>query len=1146
MTKRIFFFIVLMSMFLYPGYAVKSASAATSGDDAATLTLISSGSQGVVFELSTPVYALQPGYDEQQPYQLLSVPGLDQSTGVGKPQLPLKGVLIGVPVDADFTLNILEDEKEILPGEFNIQPVATQGPMVDEFQPGDILFTPDETIYQSVHPYPENLANMGDPAWIREQRVLQVAVYPFQYIPTEKKLVWHKRIRIEIRFVYPGQDNKTNLSSVTSNGANSVVSPFEATFQSQLINYETAKAWRSTDASVLLQGSTVEATDSGFDQLQSLGPRYKIVVDHDGVYRLTRDALNAAHDISGIDPHVLEMNNQGRKVAIYIDGDNGDSTFDSDEAIVFYGQKFYGDYLAQKYSSEDDLWLHFSEQLSNGAYTTWTPKMNATMMEKYTDDNVYWLTTGSDTSWMPTADGTPQGSTVPETYNTTVHAEQSHHWFTWNFSSEDTWFWDKIQDTYTRTYTTTLSAIATTPFTATLNGEVAARVKSSSYNPDHHNKIWINSKTTPIVDTKWDGISRYHFSASIPSTDLVEGDNELKYKVLFDAYFNQRTDWIYFDWFDITYSRTFEAENDLLQFERNEAGSNWLYEINNVTSSDVVVLDVTDPLTPTQILSSTLAGNVASFEGMDHSGNASYIVAGESALQSPKSLSYYTPPTPDLYDTGNQVDYLFVTHSAFQTGAQTLANYRAGLGMTTRVIDIDDLVNEFNYGIYNPIAIKNFLRYTFAHWTSPLPSYVVLIGDGHWNFKNYTGEYGTQTIYMPPYLAWVDPEQGEVDATNDLATIVGTDALPDLNIARMPVTTETELNHIIQKIVAYEASPVQEWQRRFLFIADNTPDSAGDFTQISEEMITDYITPVYTADHIFLDDYDSICHTSGDHSCIEATNALVNDLNTHGALVANYVGHGWNTFWASETMFSKDDVSNLNNGSKLPILLSLTCRDGYWYHPGTDTNTYMYETSLAEALLQANNKGTIGSFSPTGLGDVIGHDALQRGFYDALFLKDVHDLGEATQNAKVRLNASDPNADQIHTFVVIGDPALQFQFPFVEPGSGSQVVRLGEYGIFEFNLAHNEAITDTYTISVNGADWQTDVPATLGPLPPAVYPLITYTMPVTVTVPKGVTVGTQDVITLTITSQNDPSKQAIVTLTTIASAHMIYLPMIIR
>lgn len=996
----------------------------------AELIVVSAGEEGLVFELTVPDFELQPGSEGQHYSQLLNVPGLDQSLEGGKPQLPLKGVMIGVPVDAEFTLTVLEDEKVVLKDTYDIQPVGIQERMSDEFQPGTVMYQPDEGVYSSSRPYPAAVVSMAQPAWIREQRVLQVSVFPFQYLPAEKTLIWHKHLKISINFIYNHQTQKITASKL-DNGNPIETSPFETIYQSQLLNYEAARDWRTAPSLISQWGDSTASISGGFDQTQSLGPRYKIVVDQDGIYRITRNELNAVHSVGGIDINKLIMSNQGRKVAYMLENDNGNDTFDEGESILFYGQKFYGNYLAEMYSSEDDLWLTYIQQLPNGKYTAWKPTMNAVMMEKYTDDNIYWLTIGDDSGWMPTVDGSPQDiNPVAETYTTTVKAEQSHHWYTWNFSSEDTWYWESIRDENPLVFTTTLSALASVPFTATLEGEAVAQVRSNTYLPDHHNKIWINSEPTPLVDECWDGISRYHFSAELPSSRLREGENSLIYEVLFDAYDGQNSDWIYFDWFSIEYSRTFRAVNNLLQFSRDEGGSNWQYEINNFSSSEATVLDITRPLTPTHILNPRISSGIVSFEGQAHSGEAQYIVAGDAAIQIPKTLSYYTPPTPDLYDSGNQTDYLFITHNAFLEGVQSLADYRTDQGLSTQVIDFNDLVDEFNFGIYNPIAIKNFLRYTFAHWQKPSPSYVILVGDGHWNFKNYSGEYGTQTIYMPPFLAWVDPEQGEVDATNDLATIVGTDALPDLSIGRLPVTNTTELDNYIQKVMVYEASPIQEWQNHFLFVADDTPDPAGNFPKAGDYIIDNYLSSGYTPDRLYLDDYvdvQGLCSQSGDHKCIEATRDFINTLNEQGELVVNYIGHGWNTFWASEVLFTKADVDSLSNGDKLPILLSLTCKDGYWYHPGTTSNDYGYETSLAEAFVRAEQKGMVGTFSPSGLGNIVGHEALLRGFYDGLINNGVHELGVAALAAKIKLASMSPNSDQIHTYLVIGDPALQIQ-----------------------------------------------------------------------------------------------------------------------
>ena len=151
------------------------------------------------------------------------------------------------------------------------------------------------------------------------------------------------------------------------------------------------------------------------------------------------------------------------------------------------------------------------------------------------------------------------------------------------------------------------------------------------------------------------------------------------------------------------------------------------------------------------------------------------------------------------------------------------------------MINLNDLYNQFNDGIKNPIAIKNFLAYAFQNWLTP-PSYVLLVGDGHWNYKG-SPAYDNPTNFMPPYLAWVDPWQGEVDSANQLAMLVGSDPLPDVHIARIPVNTTAELSAVIAKIKAYEQTSAQAWQKHWLFVADNTADSAGDFVAMSNEII---------------------------------------------------------------------------------------------------------------------------------------------------------------------------------------------------------------------------------------------------------------------------------------------------------------------
>jgi hypothetical protein len=476
-----------------------------------------------------------------------------------------------------------------------------------------------------------------------------------------------------------------------------------------------------------------------------------------------------------------------------------------------------------------------------------------------------------------------------------------------------------------------------------------------------------------------------------------------------------------FDWFEIDYDRQFQADGDEIDFTIDQVGPS-KFVINNYSTSDVIALDITDPLSPTMVLSSTFSTGTLSFE-VTHGAGERYF-AGKVKSIDPSRLSKFVPK-----DYGNiPVDYIYITHPDLLEGTNNLASYRAGKGLSTLVVNIDDLYNQYNFGIYNPIAIKNFLKDMLIKWGA-LPTYVVLVGDGHWNFLGYSG-YDNPPIFMPPNLAWVDPWQGEVDSSNLLATVVGSDPIPDVLIARMPVTNNSQLDTILSKTELHESTIGQNWQKRFIFVADDTPDTAGDFVAYSEKIINDYhLLPIYLPDKQYLDTYtdsdSGTCGTpSGKHSCPAATNALTNTLNVNGALLINYVGHASLNIWAAEGILINEDIPTLANGDHLPILLSLTCLDGYWIYPnlaiGTKTGP-----GLVEELLRAENKGIVAAFSPNGLGVSTGHDYLQRGFYDEMFKGTDWVLGEAALGGKVALYSSHPAyVDLIQTYTIFGDPAL--------------------------------------------------------------------------------------------------------------------------
>jgi len=130
---------------------------------------------------------------------------------------------------------------------------------------------------------------------------------------------------------------------------------------------------------------------------------------------------------------------------------------------------------------------------------------------------------------------------------------------------------------------------------------------------------------------------------------------------------------------------------------------------------------------------------------------------------------------------------------------QPLANFRASQGLRVQVVDVQDIYDEFSGGVFNPEAIRSFIAYAYSNWVRPASSFVLLVGDGNFDFKN---NYGwNDTNYIPPYLAEVDPWIGQTATDNRYVSVSGRDILPDLYIGRFPVRTQVEAQTMVEKTI---------------------------------------------------------------------------------------------------------------------------------------------------------------------------------------------------------------------------------------------------------------------------------------------------------------------------------------------------------
>jgi PKD repeat protein len=664
------------------------------------------------------------------------------------------------------------------------------------------------------------------------------------------------------------------------------------------------------------------------------------------------------------------------------------------------------------------------------------------MNTKYTDVNVYWLTWGgANGRRMAAMDGSPSGSApVPVRFLATQHLEEDHRYISNYPSGPDgnRWYWSyilAIGSPASTSYSFALRHVATGP----LNANVRGVFKGYTTN-QHHTRVYINGYL--IDDATWYSQETYTFDVNIPQSYLVEGTNTLTVEALLDSGIPH--DVFLVNWFEIDYHRTYFAEDDQLFFQGDDPGTRE-FRLGSFTAEAISVFDITSPANPSRItngLVSTDGDGYYSLALEQADATERYYVALTDS-QSGRPLSIERDQPSDLTSAINGADYVIITHGDFYTAMLPLAAHRADQGMRAMVVDVQDIYDEFSYGVFEPEAIRDFLTYAYVNWAEPAPAYVVLVGDGNYDFKNNLGT--GEPNYIPPYLAPIDHWIGEVAADNRYVCVSGDDIFPDMHLGRLPVKTSAEAAAVVAKIIDYEQNPASgDWNRRLLFVTDN-PDSAGYFYGYSDAIADRYVPVPYTAQKIYY---------GFTHSSASAARAAITDAINEGQLIVNYVGHGSIQSWASERLFGLNRIPALSNGERLPLMVAMACLDGHYTlpsRPGSD------RSSTAEAVIRAPEKGAIASWSATGLGLASAHDYLNKGLFEAIFSNDVIELGPATTQGKLYLySRTGGYRDQIDQYTLFGDPALRLNVPPSDVGIAQTVEPSG-------SLRSGDTITFTLT-----------------------------------------------------------------------------------
>ena len=721
----------------------------------------------------------------------------------------------------------------------------------------------------------------------------------------------------------------------------------------------------------------------------------KLAVIDDGMYRISRtDFTNAGVTTSTIDPRTVKVYHKGVEIPIFFQGES-DGTFDASDYMDFYGTRSYGGLT--KYYTIDNLVYYTKDEYFN----------------IYSDTNYYWI------GW----DGSnglryiDYGFSVDSTYSPNyvyerVHSERDRVYSMGeradgndfrNFNNElfqgEGWYWQHmsnnqiVSDTFNVPIADTLDKTCTFKFFA-----YPFLINTSVFN-EHKLELIINNTTVAVIYKNDFGRfdSTLTFSSSILKKSAV---NNFFYKYITDAPGCQLS----LDFGDLLYPKLFILRNNYFRGElTSDTSTKKLTLTGYVPANPLFIYDVKNGY---RITSFSNSGDTLTFSAK---GNGKFEIYNKNLTKKPFKIT--KRQVPDLVSTTNGADYILVYNSIFEAQASQLKNHRETQDdYRFTKAEIQEVYDVFNYGLQEPVAIRNFTRYVYDNWEQPKLKYLCLLGRGSLDpKKNMT----TSTYYKN-----LIPVAGNPSSDNYYANFntAGFTFWPMIAIGRLPAYTSQEAQDMVNNIITYETvTPALWWKNHTFIIGGGTKADQQSFQSIMNPIINNQIIPPTLSGNV-IRIFRNDTSTSVTYNYKDSVRRNINS----GTMLVNFIGHAGYENWED----AMQEPSTLENYGKLPLVLSMTCYTGKTGVPDA--------RSFGEKFVTMANRGAIGFVGTTGWGWFYSQSVMQNWLLSGVAHDTIRQIGEVLKNGLNKIKQDSISSSVRHTincYNLLGDPALKFNIP---------------------------------------------------------------------------------------------------------------------
>ncbi len=657
---------------------------------------------------------------------------------------------------------------------------------------------------------------------------------------------------------------------------------------------------------------------------------YKIQITKEGIYHINYSDLSAANiPVNAIPSNKYQIFHNGKEQPLYIPNPaNTNSPLSPGSYIEFFGQGNDGQLDSALYVDDN----------------TSTPNVIAQPNIRYslfTDTAIYFLT------WIPNLKSdTGSRMLIQNNIDFSIHTpipyfqREIFKQYTddYNYGTAD------IYDSFDPDYTTgegfcsarffagnSLAFNFSVPNLYTgfnspnsiISTAVAGRSKFPTTNPNQRTRVLFNSQT--LIDTMYNGYTLFHWNFSIPNSNITSNNTIDVNSVNLGQNGNDQSNSVFYYSFLYPHTLDFTGEGNPSAYKiflSNTTDTVFYLKFTKFDTTNTVVLyDITNGRRASLINTSTALNGLVPRDN----GNKTCFISSINNIQNilgikPVSLSNNAQFINYNYLATNQKTdsaFIIITHNSLMASTMDYANYRKTMGHHPVVIDIDELYNQFAWGIQkHPLSIRNFAAFALANWKSPQNLFLI----GKAIFPIYARTDATM------FAKTLVPSFGYPPCDNLFTSRLINYSIydPAIPTGRLSAQTPTDVENYKTKVDQYEHNIVADWMKQVLHFGGGNPGTqANDIMYFLNDYKDTIVGPSFGG-HV-----TTYSKSSNQIIQINQSDSLQNQIN-QGVSIMTFFGHA-----SGPTAFdiSTNDPSTFNNAPYYHFIIGNSCSVGDMYQP---------------------------------------------------------------------------------------------------------------------------------------------------------------------------------------------------------------------